>query len=259
MAQRTFKYIYGPVSSWRLGRSLGVDLISPSSSKFCNFDCIYCQLGKTKTFSGERKVFVPTEEILKEIKLLASVKIDYITFSGQGEPTLALNLGEAIEKIRKLRKDKIAVLTNSSIINRMDVQRDLKKADFVMAKLEAHKEFLFKKINGPMKGIKFNNIVKGLKQFSSHFKGRLALQVMFTEENKKYAKEIAELTKSINPDEIQINTPLRPCGVKPLPTEELNEIKRFFKSTSLVSVYGAKTKKVKPTTKNTMLKRRGII
>ena len=94
-----FKYIYGPVASWRLGRSLGVDAIS-QKEKQCSFDCVYCQIGRAKPIARRRKIFVPTEDILDELKRLPRVPLDYITFSGMGEPTLAKNIGELIIKIK---------------------------------------------------------------------------------------------------------------------------------------------------------------
>ena len=247
------------MSSWRLGRSLGIDPVCRRRGKTCSFDCIYCQVGKTRVLTDRRKVFVPTCKIIEEMKTLPPLKLDYITFSGAGEPTLAKNLGEIIKEIRKLRKAKIAILTNSSIIYKKDVQKDLLLADFVIAKLDAHNHPLFAKINKPIKTIKFDNILKGLKEFRSRYKGKFALQLMFIEENKDYAGEIARLARRLKPDEIQINTPLRPCGVKPLPRKELDKIKKFFKDTNYVSIYEARRKKVKAISEEDTLKRRGKV
>ena len=133
---KKYQYIYGPVSSWRLGRSLGVDAISHARGKLCNYDCIYCQVGKTKIFNTKRKIFVPTLKILREIESFPRTKIDYITFSGLGEPTLAKNLGQLIKGIRKIRKNKIAIITNASLINQKNVRKDLLLADLVMLKLD---------------------------------------------------------------------------------------------------------------------------
>jgi len=237
-----YKYIYGPVPSWRLGSSLGIDPVYTGKGKICSFDCIYCQAGKTAILTAERKVYVPAGEITEEIKSLRPAKIDYITFSGAGEPTLAANLGEIIKEIRKIRKERIAILTNSSLIDRKGVQRDLGLSDFVIAKLDAHSEELFAEINKPAEGIKFDNVVKGLKEFRARYKGKMALQIMFTEQNKAHAGEIAKLAREINPDEIQINTPLRPCGVEPLAKKELDKIKKFFEGTNCISVYDARRK-----------------
>ena len=104
--EKKFNYLYGPVSSWRLGSSLGVDLIS-SDQKICSLACLYCQLGATMVKTKKRSIYVPTKEIIEEIKTLPpNLQADYITFSGMGEPTLAANLGEAIKQIRTLRYEK---------------------------------------------------------------------------------------------------------------------------------------------------------
>jgi wyosine [tRNA(Phe)-imidazoG37] synthetase (radical SAM superfamily) len=216
MDRKDFKYIYGPVASWRLGSSLGIDAIS-GKEKICTFDCVYCQLGRTGILSSQRRVFVPADEIIRELVSLPFLKIDYITFSGSGEPTLAKNLGRIIKAIKKIRKVKIAVLTNASLIGRKDV-RD--------------------------------------------FKGRLALQIMFIKENKKYARGIARLARQIHPDEIHINTCLRPCGVRPLSRSELRVVKNCFlhacvKDTKILSVYECPEKEVKAISKHATLKRRG--
>lgn len=256
MADKSYKYIYGPVFSWRLGYSLGVDPIS-SKNKICSFDCIYCQLGKTKVLTKKRKIFVPTAKIIEEIKSLpVTLKIDYITFSGTGEPTLAKNLGEITKEIRKIRKEKIAILTNSCLMDEKDVQKDLLLMDFVIAKLDAHTQDLFGKINRPVKSLKLEKIFNAIKGFKNKFNGKLALQIMFTKENERYAQGIAKIAKNINPDEIQLNTPLRPCAVKPLSKKRLDAIKRYFKGANSISVYDVKKKKAKPMDKEATLLRR---
>src|ERR1041385_6644219 len=119
-----FKYIYGPVYSWRLGISLGIDPIS-RKEKICNYDCVYCQLGPTTQWVLERQVFIPTENVIEEIGRLKDIPLDYLTFSGRGEPTLAANLGQMIRGLKKIRREKIAVITNSSLLHSPDVQDDL--------------------------------------------------------------------------------------------------------------------------------------
>jgi len=241
------RYIYGPVNSWRLGRSLGIDLIS-CSDKICSFDCIYCQLGDSKLdLSSTRKVFVRTQDILEEIKALGNIDIDYVTFSGMGEPTLALNLGETIKGIKAIKtlKASIAVLTNSSLIYLDDVKSDLKLADFVIFKLDTPSSDLLKLVNRPSLDIEFAKIIEGIKEFRETCTGKLALQIMFVKENMSYAEEIAKITHQINPDEVQINTPLRPCKVKPLSKEDINFIKKEFEGLNTLSVYD-KTKTTQP-------------
>jgi len=259
MNKKNYKYIYGPVPSWRLGSSLGIDPISFAKGKTCSFDCIYCQIGKTSIFSKQRKVFVPTEKIVEEIDSLPPLKIDYITFSGTGEPTLAKNLGQMIKAIKKTRKEKIAVLTNSSLMDREDVRGDLSLADFVIAKLDACSQDLLFKIDKPTKSIKFDIIVKGIKEFRANYKGKLALQIMFLKENQKKAREIAHIAKEIKPDEIQINTPLRSCAVLPLSKSELSAIQVYFKGLNSISVYESEKKKVRSISEKNTLRRRGKI
>jgi len=258
MQGKKLRYVYGPVSSWRLGSSLGIDPIS-DKKKICSFNCIYCQLGKTKNLTSERKIYVPTDEVVNEIMSLPEIKIDYITFSGRGEPTLAENLGEMIKTIKKLRNEKIAVITNSSLLSRDDVIEDLLFADSVLVKLDARSQKSLETINRPIKGLTFNLILDGIKRFRKFYKNKFALQMMFVDENKNYAKELSQLAREINPDEVQINTPLRPCKVKPLPKEEIDKIKKYFQGINYISVYDTEKKEVKPISTKDTLKRRGKI
>ncbi|MFA5144080.1 MAG: radical SAM protein [Candidatus Omnitrophota bacterium] len=258
MGKETYRYIYGPVPSWRLGSSLGVDPIS-GAEKVCTFDCIYCQLGKTKHLTDKRKIFVPTRSVIKELESLPAIKIDYITFSGTGEPTLAQNLGEMIRAVKLIRKEKIAVLTNSSLIYMENVAKDLSLADFVVCKLDAPSQYVFNMINAPMKDTKIDVIINAIKKFKSIYKGKLALQIMFMEANRVYASEVASMARYIGPDEVHINTPLRPCNVKPLPSDKMKAIERYFGGLNVVSVYRAEKKDAKPISSDDTLKRRGKV
>jgi len=258
MQKKELKYIYGPVPSWRLGSSLGIDPIS-QKDKICTFDCVYCQLGRTYKFTAERKTYVSVNEIIGEINSLPDVEIDYITFSGRGEPTLAKNLGEMIKAVKTIRKEKIAVITNSSLLYMDDVIEDLLLTNFVMAKLDAYSQKSLETINRPIKQITFNTILDGLKLFKSKYRGKFALQIMFISENKENAKEISEIAKEISPDEVQINTPLRPCKSKPLSRQEIDIIKDYFKNMNAISVYDSKRKQVEPISTEDTLKRRGKV
>lgn len=255
---KNYRYIYGPVPSWRLGSSLGIDPIS-QSEKVCTFDCIYCQLGKTKHLTDKRKVFIPARSVIEELKSLPSVKIDYITFSGTGEPTLAKNLGEMIKAVRRIRKERIAVLTNSSLIHREDVVKSLCLADLVVCKLDAPSQYVLKMINGPIKNTKINIIINAIKEFRRIYKGKLALQIMFMEENRVYASEIASISKYIEPDEVQLNTPLRSCGVKALGKDEMAALEKYFSGLNVISVCRIGKKNVKPISSSDTLRRRGKI
>lgn len=256
--KKKYQYIYGPVSSWRVGSSLGVDLLS-QKDKICSFDCLYCQLGKTGSLTAKRQLYVSDEDILKEIRSLPQISLDYITFSGRGEPTLATNLGQIINAVKAIRQEPIAVITNSSLMGRKDVRKELAGADFVICKLDAFSQESFEMINQPLKGIKFDTILEGLKEFKRHFQGRLALQIMFLKENIKYAEEILRITKKILPDEIQLNTPLRPCGVDPVGREELLKVKGFFNGLHVISVYESQKRFTKTISDEDTLRRRGKI
>jgi len=251
--------IYGPVASWRLGRSLGIDLLN-ARRKVCDFDCVYCQLGKTRRFVVEPEEFISLEELSREIESLRPIDADYATFSGMGEPTLASNLGEAIEMARSILDLPIAVLTNSSLMFREDVRQRLTRADVVVAKLDAPNEKLFSLINRPASGLRFDLILDGINRFRGIYRGKLALQVMFVQANENSAQGIAELARSISPDEVQINTPLRPSKVKPLPPEKIASIRAEFRNLrNVVTVYETPSHEVKPLdVAETMRRRPGL-
>jgi wyosine [tRNA(Phe)-imidazoG37] synthetase (radical SAM superfamily) len=248
--------IYGPVPSWRLGKSLGVDLLN-TRRKVCSFDCQYCQLGETDQFTVVPKQFVSLEQLTNEITLLRTQKADYATFSGMGEPTLASNLGEAIALTRAALDLPIAVLTNSSLMFRQDVRQRLTQADVVVAKLDVSGQALFSLVNRPAEGLHFDLVLDGIRRFRDIYRGKLALQIMFIEANKNYAAEIAALAQRISPDEVQINTPLRPCAVKPLPTESVDDIRSEFGNLeNVVTVYEAPKQEVVPLDLTEALRRR---
>lgn len=252
-----FKYIYGPVSSWRLGASLGIDLLS-GKEKICSFNCIYCQLGKKGISCLNRRNYVPAEKVIMELKRLPAVHIDYYTFSGKGEPTLAKNLGKVSGWIKKNRKGKTALLTNSSaILDSSKIWKDLKNIDLISFKIDAYSQEIFKKINNPLRGISIENIRQSLLKFRKTFKGKFAVQVMVLKENINEMEDIRNFCKTLKPDEIQLNTPLRPAGVKPVGKKTMAKVKKMFKGLPVISVYDIKKKKIKPISIEDTIKRRG--
>jgi wyosine [tRNA(Phe)-imidazoG37] synthetase (radical SAM superfamily) len=265
MAKPQFKHIYGPVHSWRMGMSLGLDPIS-TTQKICNFNCTYCQLGCLGSADAvsERRVFIPVMELVEELKALdTDVAIDYMTFSGNGEPTLAANLGEMIQAVKVIRADrvrpaeKIAIITNGTLLGRKDVQADLRDADLVLVKLEAADERIFQAVNRPAAGVSLACVIAGIKEFKATFKGRFALQVMFVEDNKSQAQAIARLAQEIGADEVQINTPLRKSFVKPLSPAEMLELKKFFAGQNVRSVYEEDKKDYHPFDEQATVRRHG--
>ena len=249
------KTVYGPVPSWRLGKSLGVDIIC--SEKTCSFDCVYCQLGTTIHKTFERKNFIDLKRVRKDMgEVLGKAEIDVITLSGTGESTLAKNLGEAIEVIRELTDLPIAILTNSTLLHQEGVREDLKKLDHVVAKLDAPNQEILELVNRPAEDINFNSILSGIKEFRDEFKGKFSLQLMFIEDNKNYADEMALLAREFSPDEVQLNTPLRPCPVKPISPEEMNRVAKEFKDLNAITVYTSEKPHIEGVDKAEVLRRR---
>ncbi len=257
MEQKKYKHVYGPVWSWRLGSSLGIDPIF-KGRKVCSFDCVYCQIKKAGLLTQQRHRFVSSDDVVNELRRFpVAGKLDFITFSGAGEPTLAENLGEMIKAVKLVRRDKVAVITNSSLIHDKEVRKDLSLADCVVAKLDASRQEIFQSINHPSGSIQLDDIISGLKSFREISKGKLALQIMFVDQNKGFAREIAEIAREINPHEVQINTPLRPCKVKALTPPEMEEIEKAFEGFHVVSVYKAPKKIVEAVSDEETLIRRG--
>jgi wyosine [tRNA(Phe)-imidazoG37] synthetase (radical SAM superfamily) len=127
-----------------------------------------------------------------------------------------------------------------------------------LAKLDVSDRRLFRRLNNPAKGLDLDSIIKGIKVFKEHYKGRLALQIMFMKENLDHAEAIAQTAKDIKPDEVYINTPTRPCGIKPLSKKEIERIKPYFKGMSIISVYDrVKKNKTKPLNAQDTIRRRG--
>jgi len=248
--------LYGPVSSWRLGRSLGVDLVS-TTGKTCSFDCIYCQLGGTVHLLVRRREFVTISHLAQELETVKNIVVDYVTFSGVAEPTLASNLGQAIELVKSVLGSPVAVLTNSSLMPREDVRRELSQADVVVVKVDAPNEELFRQINRPKIKSTLDEIIQAIRLFREGYRGKLALQMMFVEANKGCAPEMARIAEKLSPDEVQINTPLRPCAVKPLTPEEITAIcQEFAGLRGVVTVYEALRPEVTPFNLKETLRRR---
>jgi wyosine [tRNA(Phe)-imidazoG37] synthetase (radical SAM superfamily) len=213
--------VYGPVLSWRLGISLGIDPILPP--KACTFDCLYCQLGRTYRKVSDPIGGLPSKErilrdLRKSLALLDINSVDYITFSGSGEPTLNPELGDMIEAVKSIVARPIAILTNSSLLHKEVVRRSLAKVDLVVAKLDAPRQGLLEAINRPAPGILHENIFKGLERLRGEMKGTLAIQIMFFEDKRgkisntspQDLEDLICLIERISPEEVQLNTPTRP-------------------------------------------------
>lgn len=251
-----YKYIYGPVHSWRLGVSLGIDPLS-RKEKICNYDCVYCQLGPSLKLAKKRRIFVPTEELVREVCSFDAAKIDYLTFSGRGEPTLASNLGDMIRAIKKVRREPVAVITNSSFFHLPAVRDELSAADCVLAKLDAGTAEVFEAVDKTDGAVRFTEMVDGIRAFRQIFSGKLALQMMFVAENIYQAAEMARIAKAINADEIEINTPTRACPARALNEREIEAIKVSFEGLPAISIYERPVRISSPVSQTDTIRRRG--
>ena len=204
------KYIFGPVPSRRLGRSLGVDLVP---FKTCSYDCIYCQLGRTTCKTLERKEWAPLDDVVLGLEAGLSANPDYVTLSGSGEPTLHCRIGELIDRIKSITNVPLAVLTNGSLLCEEEVRRQLLHADLVVPSLDAGDESTFRRVNRPHEDISFEKLMHGLVTFRNEFRGEYWLEVFLIADitaSRVEAGRLAECVDRIKPDRVQLNTTTRP-------------------------------------------------
>jgi wyosine [tRNA(Phe)-imidazoG37] synthetase (radical SAM superfamily) len=230
------RYVYGPVPSKRLGRSLGIDLVP---YKTCTYDCIYCQLGRTTDKTIERKAYGAVEDILAELgaKLRAGPQPDYISLAGSGEPTLNLHIGELIESIKGMTDIPVAVLTNGSLLWQEDVRAALMAADLVLPSLDAGDGNMFQYVNHPHGDITFEKMVDGLGEFIRVFPKSVRLEVFLLAGVTGIPREIekiSEITKTIRPERVQLNTVSRPPAeafADPVSRDQMESFKNLFPGT----------------------------
>lgn len=201
--------VYGPVQSWRFGRSLGIDPIGKIS--VCSFDCVYCQLGEIEVKTSDRQCFIPTATIEQDLQRYAPWDVDRITLSGSGEPTLALNLGEILTLVTAMTHKPTAVLTNGTLLDDPTVRAELAIADAVAVKLDAITPDQWRRVNRPVATLDYATQWPSLMTFRQDYTGQLLIQTMLLspwsdEEQDRY---IAQM-QALKPDEIQLNTPTRP-------------------------------------------------
>lgn len=220
------KYIFGPVPSRRLGKSLG---ISPIPRKTCNYSCIYCQLGRTDKMIGERKEFFPLKDIINEFKeyLKESFDFDVVTIVGEGEPTLYSKLGELIKEVKKITDKPVAVITNGALLSSKEVRGELMNADIVLPSIDGYNEETAKKIDRPLGTIHFKDELEGLIEFSKKYNGQLLLEIMLISGincDKNSIGHFKDILKKIRYDKVYLNTPVRPPAesfVKVVSQEEM--------------------------------------
>ena len=207
-----YKHVFGPVPSRRLGISLGVDLVV---SKSCNLNCIFCECGATKKLQLERQKFKDMNEILNEIQsVLKDIKPDYITFSGSGEPTLSLDLGNISKAIKEdlKYKGKICLITNSLLLANQEVIKELEYIDLIVPTLNTLKQDIFEKIVRPDYRTSVDEIKKGFINLNnSNYKGKIWIEIFILENINDSEENFIEIANFLNSeniryDKIQLNT-----------------------------------------------------
>jgi len=237
---KVFRYLYGPVPSRRLGRSLGIDLVP---HKICTYDCIYCQIGKTTQKTLVRKEYVPVREVIEEVSRFLKEEtssIDYLSLSGSGEPTLHSKIRSVIEGIKRITSIPIAVITNGSLLYLEGVRQDLLYADVVLPSLDAVSSEAFLKMNRPDEGLSAERMVEGLVEFRKIYKGQIWLEILFCRGINDSQDELIRMREAINrikPDQIHINTVVRPPSERwatPLSRKEMENIQAFLGEKAII-------------------------
>lgn len=207
--------IFGPIPSRRLGRSLGINNIPP---KHCSYSCVYCQVGRTDSLTIKRNEFFHPNVVFNEAsekinKLLKKGEhIDYLTFVPDGEPTLDINLGKTINKLKSFGI-KIAVISNASLIYDKDVQNDLMNADWVSLKIDTVNKHTWRKINRPYGSLELDKILNGIKEFASIYKGELVTETMLVSginDSVECLNKTGQFIRDIHPAKVYILAPTRP-------------------------------------------------
>ncbi len=244
MTEKRMKYVFGPVPSRRLGRSLGID---PIPLKTCNWNCVYCQLGRTVPLTNERREYVPTRDLLDEVeRALASRQnggIDWVTFVGSGEPTLHSQLGEMILGVKQITRIPVAVITNGALLHRPEVRKALAAADAVLPTLDAGTPELYRRINRPHPAATYERLVNGLIAFRDQFHGKLWVEVMLVRgfnDGEQALRAVAAVLERIRPDEVHINLPTRPPAETWVQPPDQAALRRA------VSILGAVARVVRP-------------
>ncbi len=226
------EYLFGPVNSRRLGRSLGIDLFK---EKICNFNCIYCEVGPNNIFSATRKEYTPTNAIIDELNHYVAEagnfnKIDVLTITASGEPTLHTGIGEIIRSMKSCAGKPVVVLTNGSLLHRPEVRNDLLEADIVVPSLDSALSRSFRKVNRPVSGISPNEIIQGLETFSKDYPGEIWLEILLVKGLNDTLEDISALNQAIGrikPDRVQLNTVARPpleAFALPLTADEMRKV-----------------------------------
>jgi wyosine [tRNA(Phe)-imidazoG37] synthetase (radical SAM superfamily) len=209
-------FVFGPVPSRRLGFSLGVDLIP---RKYCSLDCIYCQLGPTAQTQVKRQSFHDPDSVVEQVlgRVREGGRIDCISLSGSGEPTLSSDIGLIIKRLKDKVSLPVAVITNGSTLDSDDVKGDLMAADIILPSLDAPDETVYRKVNRPHESLRFSDTVRGLETFCRQYKGKVWLEIMLIagiNDDVEHIEMFKKIVDRLPVDKIQLNTVVRPPAEK---------------------------------------------
>ncbi|MCB2205284.1 radical SAM protein [bacterium] len=226
----SMRHLFGPVPSRRLGTSLGIDL---TPQKACTLNCLYCECGKTDTLTVERKEYVPTQEVIDQLRafLSSAPDLDAVTFSGSGEPTLHSGVGDIIAFLkREFPQYPVVMLTNSTLLHLPEVRAELMPVDRVVPSLDAVSDDVFRKINRPQSSLTSGQLIEGLEIFCREFHGEVWLEIFLIPGLNDTPEELAlfsELLPRLRTTRVQLNALDRPGAVDwidPMPRENLEAI-----------------------------------
>jgi wyosine [tRNA(Phe)-imidazoG37] synthetase (radical SAM superfamily) len=207
-------YVYGPIPSRRLGKSLGID---PIPLKTCNWNCVYCQLGRSTPLTNERREYAPRQAILDEVAAVlarhAPGEIDFVSFVGSGEPTLNCELGWLIRQVKALTSIPVAVITNGALLHRPEVRAELLAADVIMPTLSAGSAAVYKRIHRPHPEATYERLVAGILALRAEYQGKLWIEVMLlagVNDTPEALAALADVIRGVAPDEVHVVIPDRP-------------------------------------------------
>jgi len=261
------KYVFGPVASRRLGLSLGID---PIPRKLCTMDCIYCEVGPTDKLAFRRRDYVPVADILAEVRAVLGqlgalrvpeqsgrsvefTPLQYVTFSGSGEPTLHSRLGEMIRAVKSMTAVPVAVLTNGTLLFMEEVRRDLLEAGVGLPSLDAATQEVFERVDRPHPRLRIDRVIEGLRSFRREYWGQLWIEVLLVDGVNDGDEEVSRIKAaldSIAPDRVQLNTVVRPpsdSSARPVTREKMEAIRAILGDrTEIVASFraGAKSREV---------------
>ncbi len=229
-----YRHLFGPVNSRRLGLSLGVDL---APFKYCSLNCVYCEVQRTTDLLVERAEYIEIDGVLAELDRALKQKphLDYITFSGAGEPTLNSGIGRVIKHIKTHYPEyKLALLTNGTLLYDEQLRRDVLPCDLILPSLDSASQASYEKINRPHPQLRIETLIQSLIDLRNEYEGQIWLEVFIIQGINDVPEELEAMMaaiEQIRPDLVQLNALDRPGAeewVQAAPPELLHSIQRLF-------------------------------